>query len=858
VAKLPAAARIEAALDRVPLVAVVAPAGAGKSTALAAWSATTATRRPVWVRLDPQDDDPYVLARALVTALGTTRSSDPGHTRALLGATATPDVRQLGSALARDLEELDRVVVVFDDLHHLRSDDAQRLVQALIDDAAPPARVLVAGREEPPLQMLSRRARREVIELTVRDLRLDRDQVARLLAEWGIDDARAADIVERSGGWAAAAVLLASRLATSGASRLPVISTLVLGDAEVDQFLRSEVLDPMDPEFRDFVLETSLLDTLDPRGCAAVTGADRPEELLERVAQLALVERVAMAGSSGGSVTLRYHDRIAAFLRAELVSRRTVEQRRALHRRAAAVSGPMRAAELLLEVGELEEASAAVVSVGRALLETPGHHVPRSWLAVFDEAQLAAHPWLGVLAGLAALDSGDVGVATRRLSPVVDIMRSRAERTGFRHAAYGLAEAHLAQGRRAEATALIDELLAQDTSPDERAGVLIGKLWLDYLELDWDGIARGLEEAFTLALRSCGARGRSMVALGLGSEFLFGPAGLEWCTDRATELGRRIEGDILALASLEVMRGAADLIVGNLQRAQEVANGLDERALELGSLNWLVLGADRLRLGVALATGDHHTVVTIVSAARRVLATSGRHRQQRAMYAYALARSGPREGRVDRVRAAQVLLGDVSADDRPDTVVTGAVLDAMRCREMGDLTGAESVLVGLGDLRRRTRFCLLTGLADLELAAIRLELGRRDTAVETARPTLAFLDAVDGMGLLLVDGADTHRPVLEACRADPDVGGFARRALDHLAEPPSATGTVVPETGARLTARELEVLRLVAAGGSNREIGRRLFISERTVKSHMTSLMRKLNVASRTAAVARGRSLGIS
>jgi ATP/maltotriose-dependent transcriptional regulator MalT len=69
---------------------------------------------------------------------------------------------------------------------------------------------------------------------------------------------------------------------------------------------------------------------------------------------------------------------------------------------------------------------------------------------------------------------------------------------------------------------------------------------------------------------------------------------------------------------------------------------------------------------------------------------------------------------------------------------------------------------------------------------------------------------------------------------------------------------VVPETGARLTARELEVLRLVAAGGSNREIGRRLFISERTVKSHMTSLMRKLNVASRTAAVARGRSLGIS
>lgn len=132
-AKLPAAARIEAGLARVPLVAVVAPAGAGKTTALAAWSARTVTRRPIWVRLDPQDDDPYVLAGALVTALDSTFPSGAGRARPLLGAATTPDVRQLGSALARDLEAVDGVVVVLDDLHHLRSDDAQGLVRSLID-----------------------------------------------------------------------------------------------------------------------------------------------------------------------------------------------------------------------------------------------------------------------------------------------------------------------------------------------------------------------------------------------------------------------------------------------------------------------------------------------------------------------------------------------------------------------------------------------------------------------------------------------------------------------------------------------------------------------------------------------------
>ena len=60
----------------------------------------------------------------------------------------------------------------------------------------------------------------------------------------------------------------------------------------------------------------------------------------------------------------------------------------------------------------------------------------------------------------------------------------------------------------------------------------------------------------------------------------------------------------------------------------------------------------------------------------------------------------------------------------------------------------------------------------------------------------------------------------------------------------------------QLTAREAEVLALAAEGQSNKEIGRTLFLSEATVKSHMARIFSKLDVASRTAAVAKARQNG--
>lgn len=88
-------------------------------------------------------------------------------------------------------------------------------------------------------------------------------------------------------------------------------------------------------------------------------------------------------------------------------------------------------------------------------------------------------------------------------------------------------------------------------------------------------------------------------------------------------------------------------------------------------------------------------------------------------------------------------------------------------------------------------------------------------------------------------------------RAQPllaQVTRLARRARVDL--PPAAAGQAGPVSPFGLTAREMEVLRLVAAGRGNQEIAAELFISPKTASVHVSHILGKLGVASRVQAAA--------
>ena len=116
------------------------------------------------------------------------------------------------------------------------------------------------------------------------------------------------------------------------------------------------------------------------------------------------------------------------------------------------------------------------------------------------------------------------------------------------------------------------------------------------------------------------------------------------------------------------------------------------------------------------------------------------------------------------------------------------------------------------------------------------------------------------VGYLLKDvsGDRLVEALLAAARGEsvlqPSVAArvLARFAQLHDEAPPRAQPLVVP-----LSERELGVLRLLAGGGSNREIAVALFLAEGTVKNHVTNVLAKLGARDRTQAALRARALGL-
>ena len=141
----------------------------------------------------------------------------------------------------------------------------------------------------------------------------------------------------------------------------------------------------------------------------------------------------------------------------------------------------------------------------------------------------------------------------------------------------------------------------------------------------------------------------------------------------------------------------------------------------------------------------------------------------------------------------------------------------------------------------------------------------KEIAPDTAILILTAYDDEEYVLGLLDAGAAGY--LLKSARGRDLVGAIrAIRAGESVLHPniiarllKRATVTVVKENKAQglLSQRESEVLRLVALGMGNKDVAEKLFLSQRTVKAHLTSVFNKLNVASRSEAIVKGLQWGL-
>jgi DNA-binding NarL/FixJ family response regulator len=158
----------------------------------------------------------------------------------------------------------------------------------------------------------------------------------------------------------------------------------------------------------------------------------------------------------------------------------------------------------------------------------------------------------------------------------------------------------------------------------------------------------------------------------------------------------------------------------------------------------------------------------------------------------------------------------------------------------------------LAAIRQSTPDLFVTELetGDPALDGLACILRAREIVPEIRAIVLSSDRAPERINGALAAGASAY--VMKTAHAD-DIASAVRQAFDHsifLASVP-VNGSARPTRDSEdvgLTRRELEILRLVSEGHSNRELARMLWVTEQTVKFHLSNVYRKLDVANRTEA----------
>jgi ATP/maltotriose-dependent transcriptional regulator MalT len=388
------------------LTLVAAPPGFGKTTLLGEWASAEDGTAVAWLSLDEDDNDPARFFAYMAEALRRVEPEVGGRALAAARAPGADLVDVVLPLLLNDLARLDRdLALVLDDYHLVTNPQVHEAVGYLIERSPASFRIVVATREDPPFPLGRLRARGELAELRVRELRFSDQETAAFLTEaleLELSDEDVARLQSRTEGWPAALYLAA--LSLRGRSDVSSqIERFAGDDRYLVDYLTAELLARQSPELRSFLLRTSIL----KRFCGSLcdTVADRADS----ATLLGNLERsnLLLVPLDTKREWYRYHHLFGDLLQHELLATER-DLVPVLHRRAAAwfrdAGLIVDAAHHAIAAGDIDIAVELVARhysffVDRGQLQTvlrwldllPDAASAQDWLVCFAASVVSAH-----------------------------------------------------------------------------------------------------------------------------------------------------------------------------------------------------------------------------------------------------------------------------------------------------------------------------------------------------------------------------------------------------------------------------------------------------------------------------------
>jgi LuxR family maltose regulon positive regulatory protein len=837
---------------------ISAPAGFGKTTLVSEWI-TDCRRATAWFSLDEGDNNLTRFLTYVVAAMQTIAPNMGEEVLAVLQSPQPPPTEVILTALLNEIITIpDDFLLVLDDYHMIDEQSIDQAITFLLDHLPPQMHLIITTREDPNLPLARLRARSQLTELRASTLRFTPDEAAEFLNQvmnlnLSADDV--ATLEARTEGWIAGLQLAA--ISMQGHQDVSSFIQSFSGRHHfVLDYLVEEVLQRQSEHLHTFLLRTSILDRL----CGSLCDAILLDKSASGQAMLESIEHanLFLIPLDNERRWYRYHHLFADLLRQRLHQRYGTEGVAELHNRASlwyeAHGLELDAFQHAAAAHDIERVERLIEGDGMPLQFRSAWAPVLNWLESLPKAVLDARPSLWVTYASTLLFGGQQPSAVELKLQAAENALKTAETNDNTHDLIG---------RIAAIRALLGVI-----SHDAETIMIQSHRALEHLEPGNIPVRTAATMALGHAYQLQGNRADARQAFLDVIAFSNASRNSVYTTSAAVYLAHLEESDNQLVSA-----------TATYKRAAQLAGDPPEAMVAIAYLGLARIHYQWNDLEAAEAYGQQcahflRQMYSIDSTAAydvflaRLKLTQGDAAGAVATLAEAEAFVHQHHfmHRMPEIAATQVTAllqqGNLAAAAHIARTHNLPISQARIYLAEGNPSAALALLVPLrqqmeakGWADEQLRVMILTAIA---LHA----LGEKDDAVQVLVEALALAKPGGFIRLFIDEGLPMAELLSEVSARGlmPDYAGkllavfeVERQKRKENAHPPSPAQPLIEP----LSQRELEILRLVADGLSNREISERLFIALVTVKVHNGKIFEKLQVQRRTEAVARARELGL-